>query len=106
MKRIQEKTDHPVSRLDNIGLYYIKDWRHLFDGIAHVLGAPAGEAGEFYLTDAFQYMVDQGRKLYTASVGGWYDCGKVDTLLETNEHLLRSGRGLVPAGAPGDRTGA
>jgi glucose-1-phosphate thymidylyltransferase len=24
-------------------------------------------------------------------VGGWYDCGKLDTLLETNEVLLRKG---------------
>jgi glucose-1-phosphate thymidylyltransferase len=24
-------------------------------------------------------------------VGGWYDCGKLDTLLETNEILLRNG---------------
>ncbi|HMA44564.1 MAG TPA: sugar phosphate nucleotidyltransferase [Gemmatimonadales bacterium] len=101
MRRIVEKPDTPVSRLANIGLYYIRDWRTLFDGITHVLGQAAGKGGEFYLTDAFQYMVDHGRRLLTASVGGWYDCGKVDTLLETNEHLLRSGRGLVPPPAPG-----
>jgi len=29
-------------------------------------------------------MVDKGKKLYVSEVGGWYDCGKVDTLLETN----------------------
>jgi glucose-1-phosphate thymidylyltransferase len=101
MRRIVEKPDTPVSRLANIGLYYIKDWRTLFEGIAHVLGQAPGKGGEFYLTDAFQYMVDRGRRLLTANVGGWYDCGKVDTLLETNEHLLRNGRGLVPAPAPG-----
>jgi glucose-1-phosphate thymidylyltransferase len=101
MTRIVEKPDTPVSRLANIGLYYIKDWRTLFEGIAEVLGRTAGKGGEYYLTDAFQYMVDQGRRLLVANVGGWYDCGKVDTLLETNEHLLRSGRGLVPAPQPG-----
>ncbi|MGE5744685.1 MAG: sugar phosphate nucleotidyltransferase [Gemmatimonadota bacterium] len=101
MRRIVEKPDTPVSRLANIGLYYIRDWRTLFDGIAHVLGQAAGKGGEFYLTDAFQYMVDHGKRLLTARVGGWYDCGKVDTLLETNEHLLRTGRGLVPPAAPG-----
>ena len=101
MRRIVEKPDTPVSRLANIGLYYIRDWRTLFDGIAHVLEQAAGKGGEFYLTDAFQYMVDHGKRLLTASVGGWYDCGKVDTLLETNEHLLRTGRGLVPPAAPG-----
>ena len=101
MTRIVEKPDTPVSRLANIGLYYMKDWRTLFDGIAHVLGRAAGKGGEYYLTDAFQYMVDKGKRLLAASVGGWYDCGKVDTLLETNEHLLRNGRGLVPAATPG-----
>ncbi len=101
MRRIVEKPDTPVSRLANIGLYYVRDWRTLFDGIAHVLAQPAGKGGEYYLTDAFQYMVDHGRRLLTASVGGWYDCGKVDTLLETNEHLLRNGRGVTPAPAPG-----
>ena len=101
MTRIVEKPDTPVSRLANIGLYYIKDWRTLFDGIAHVLAQPPGKGGEYYLTDAFQYMVDQGRRLRTASVGGWYDCGKVDTLLETNEYLLRNGRGIAPPPTPG-----
>jgi glucose-1-phosphate thymidylyltransferase len=100
MTRIVEKPDTPVSRLANIGLYYIKDWRTLFDGIAQVLGRAAGKGGEFYLTDAFQYMVDQDRRLLVANVGGWYDCGKVDTLLETNEHLLLNGRSLVPATPP------
>jgi glucose-1-phosphate thymidylyltransferase len=100
MTRIVEKPDTPVSRLANIGLYYIKDWRTLFDGIAQVLGRTAGKGGEYYLTDAFQYMVDQGRRLLVANVGGWYDCGKVDTLLETNEHLLLNGRSLVPATPP------
>jgi len=101
MRRIVEKPDTPVSRLANIGLYYVKDWSTLFDGIAHVLAQPAGKGGEYYLTDAFQYMVDHGRRLLTASVGGWYDCGKVDTLLETNEHLLRNSRGVTPAPALG-----
>src|SRR4029077_15204676 len=85
-----------------IGLQYVKDWKTLFEGIAHVLKQPAGKGGEFYLTDAFQYMVDHGKRLLTAPVGGWYDCGKVDTLLETNRHLLDNGRARVPKG-PGAR---
>src|SRR5690349_12744084 len=59
---------------------------------------PPGKGGEFYLTDAFQYMVDRGRRLLTAPVAGWYDCGKVDTLLETNQHLLEHGRARAPSG--------
>ncbi|MGH7606552.1 MAG: sugar phosphate nucleotidyltransferase [Gemmatimonadales bacterium] len=100
MARIVEKPDTPISRLANIGLYYIKDWRTLFDGIAHVMGSRPGKGGEFYLTDAFQYMVDRGRKLVVGAVTGWYDCGKVDTLLATNHHLLEHGRARRPARLP------
>src|SRR5689334_3999585 len=98
MTRIVEKPSTPVSRLANIGLQYIKDWKLLFDGIAHVLKQPPGKGGEYYLTDAFQYMVDRGKRLLTAPVAGWYDCGKVDTLLETNQHVLEQGRARLPSG--------
>ena len=99
MTKIVEKPSTPISRRANIGLQYVKDWRTLFDGIEHVLKSPPGKGGEFYLTDAFQYMVDKGKRLFVSEVGGWYDCGKVDTLLETNEHLLINGRGLKPGKA-------
>src|SRR4029078_3415424 len=36
-------------------------------------------------------MIEHGKRILTAEVGGWYDCGKLDTLLETNEILLRRG---------------
>jgi glucose-1-phosphate thymidylyltransferase len=103
MTRIVEKPSTPVSRLANIGLQYVRDWKTLFEGIAHVLREPPGKGGEFYLTDAFQYMVDRGRRLLTATARGWYDCGKVDTLLETNRHLLEQGRARSPA-TPGARS--
>ena len=90
MTRIIEKPSTPISKLANIGLYYIKDTAALWRGIDHVLRSPANK-GEFYLTDAFQHMIEHGRKILTAAVGGWYDCGKLDTLLETNETLLRQG---------------
>jgi glucose-1-phosphate thymidylyltransferase len=98
MTRIVEKPSTPISKLVNIGLQYVRDWKTLFDGIAHVMTQPPGKAGEFYLTDAFQYMVDHGKRLHVAPVDGWYDCGKVDTLLVTNAHLLGHGRARKPAG--------
>jgi len=98
MTRIVEKPSTPISRLANIGLQYVRDWKALFDGIAHTLKQPPGKGGEYYLTDAFQYMVDRGCRLLTAPVAGWYDCGKVDTLLETNQHLLEHGRARIPSG--------
>ncbi len=90
MTRIVEKPSTPISKLANIGLYYIRDVESLWKGIDHVLASPANK-GEWYLTDAFQWMIEHGKRILTAEVGGWYDCGKLDTLLETNEILLRQG---------------
>ena len=99
MKTIIEKPSEPVSRLANIGLYFIRDYGLLFEGIHETLRRPPGKSGEYYLTDAFQYMVDQGASLLTAPVAGWYDCGKLDTLIETNQHLLETGQGGVSKSA-------
>ena len=93
MTRIVEKPQDPISKRANIGLYYIKDWKLLYEGINATLGGPKGPAGEYFLTDAFQYMIDHGAKIRTVPVEGWYDCGKPETLLETNRHLLETTRG-------------
>lgn len=98
MKRIVEKPADPISKLANIGLYYIRDWKLLFEGIGATMHGPKGKSGEYYLTDAFQYMIDHGAKIRVEEVGGWYDCGQVDTLLETNRHLLEQGRARRPDG--------
>jgi glucose-1-phosphate thymidylyltransferase len=98
MTKIVEKPSEPVSRLANIGLYYVRDVEALWRGIDHVLASPRNQ-GEYFLTDAFQHMIDHGRRILTAEVAGWYDCGKLETLLETNEILLRKGaarRGEFP----------
>jgi glucose-1-phosphate thymidylyltransferase len=90
MTRIVEKPREPVSKLANIGLYYIRDVEALWQGIDQVLVSPKNQ-GEYFLTDAFQHMIDHGRRILTAEVGGWYDCGKLETVLETNEILLQKG---------------
>ncbi len=102
MKRIVEKPQEPVSRLANIGLYYVRDHGLLFEGIDRTLGSEP-YLGEYFLTDALQYMVDQGARIKVLEVAGWYDCGKPETLLATNRHLLETGRALRPEDA-GDST--
>jgi glucose-1-phosphate thymidylyltransferase len=103
MARIVEKPKEPISRLANIGLYHIRDHALLYEGIHHTLDSTPGASGEFYLTDAFQYMVDKGAKILTAPVRGWWDAGKPDTLFETNGHLLATGLGGVDSAATVER---
>ncbi len=42
-------------------------------------------------------MIDHGAKIRVIDVEGWYDAGKLDTLLETNEVMLRKGRARKPS---------
>lgn len=103
MTRIVEKPSEPISRRANIGLYYIRNWRLLYEGIRHVLSRPANK-GEWYLTDAFQYMIDHGARIKVVDVEGWYDAGQVDTYLETNQIMLEKGRARRPATLGADAT--
>ncbi len=99
MTKIVEKPKEPISKRANIGLYYIKNWRLLYEGIARVLESPKN-TGEYYLTDAFQYMIDHGARLKVVDVAGWYDAGEVGTLLGTNRVMLDKGGARRPTSVP------
>ena len=103
MEKIVEKPKEPISRLANIGLYFLRDHRLLFEGIDHVL-ASKPNLGEYFLTDALQFMVDRGAQIKVLEVEGWYDCGKPETVLATNLHLLETGRALRPKSVGADTT--
>ena len=104
MTRIVEKPSTPVSKRANIGLYFIRNWRLLVEAVDWVMTQPANK-GEYYLTDAFQHMIDRGAKLKVVDVEGWYDAGKLDTLLDTNRTMLEKRRmARRPATLPADAT--
>jgi glucose-1-phosphate thymidylyltransferase len=102
MTKIVEKPKTPISRRANIGLYYIRNWKLLFEGIDWVLKQPMNH-GEYFLTDAFQYMIEKGAKIKVIDVEGWFDAGKIETMLETNQAMLTRGRARRPKNT-GDST--
>ena len=87
MTKIVEKPKTPISKRANIGLYYVRNWKLMYEGIDHVLSQPKNQ-GEYFLTDAFQYMIEKGARIKVIDVAGWYDAGKLDTLLDTNRVML------------------
>src|SRR5213596_4241805 len=102
MTKIVEKPKTPISRRANIGLYYVRNWKLLFEGIDWVLQQPKNQ-GEYFLTDAFQYMIEKGAKIKVIDVQAWYDAGKIETMIETNQAMLTRGRARRPKDA-GDST--
>ena len=87
MTKIVEKPKTPISKRANIGLYYVRNWKLMYEGIDWVLKQPKNQ-GEYFLTDAFQYMIDHGARIQVLDVAGWYDAGKIDTMLETNRVMI------------------
>lgn len=93
LTKIIEKPSTPISKLANIGLYYVKDYKLMFEGIKYLYDKKKTLKGEYFLTDAFEYMIEKGAKMICPPVKGWYDTGKPETLLESNRELLKKNGG-------------
>src|SRR5438132_3541568 len=86
--RMIEKPEHPTSNLAITGIYFFADAAPLFAALQEIQQKDIRTKGEYQLTDAMQRMIEQGAEFTTFPVDGWYDCGKTETLLETNRVLL------------------
>jgi glucose-1-phosphate thymidylyltransferase len=83
-----EKPDTPVSNLAIVGIYFIKNSKELFSALEEIIKNKKRTKGEFQLTDALQRLVETGHDFGVFPVQGWFDCGKQETLLSTNQYLL------------------
>jgi glucose-1-phosphate thymidylyltransferase len=95
--KLVEKPAEPKGNLALVGLYYVRDGSLLRDAIASLVEDDARTRGEYQLTDALQRMIDAGERFVPYEIGGWYDCGKPETLLSTNRALLDLRPPEVPA---------
>ena len=88
ISRLVEKPENPNSNLVIVGLYYITKPLLLSECLKEMIDSNIRTKDEFQLTDALQMMIERGEKMETFLVEGWFDCGKPETLLSTNKHLL------------------
>ncbi|MGI8856789.1 MAG: sugar phosphate nucleotidyltransferase [Thermomicrobiales bacterium] len=88
IRRIVEKPADPPTNLAVAGVYYFRDAARLLTAIDEIMTAGTQTKGEFYLTDAIQVMIDDGARIEAAAMDLWLDCGRPETLLETNRVLL------------------
>lgn len=97
--RFVEKPEEPVSTLALVGLYMIRASQRLHEALKELLRRDIRTRGEYQLTDALELMRRSGVIFRPFRVQAWYDCGKLETLLQTNQHLL------ARRGGPAQREG-
>ncbi len=83
-----EKPEKPRTNLAIVGIYSFINSRLLYNSLERLVASGRTTRGEIQFTDALSLMVGDGHKIKPVAIDGWYDCGKPETLLETNRHIL------------------
>jgi len=82
--KLVEKPSEPISDLALVGVYLFDDT--IFEAV-HAI-SPSSR-GELEITDAIQWLVDNGKSVRAEMVTGWWkDTGLPEDLLEANEMML------------------
>ncbi|HHS49740.1 MAG TPA: hypothetical protein ENN07_01335, partial [candidate division Zixibacteria bacterium] len=85
---MEEKPAEPKSDMAIAGFYYFKDSAKILDALETIVEKGIKTRGEYQLTDAMKLMLERGESFRAKQILGWFDCGTVATLIETNKHLL------------------
>jgi glucose-1-phosphate thymidylyltransferase len=87
--KVVEKPTIPKSNMALVGFYFIRETHQLFDALAKNIAENTRVNNEFTLTDGLQRMIGEGVVFKSYKVEHWFDVGKKEILLETNEILLK-----------------
>lgn len=89
IERVVEKPQIPKSNMALVGVYKINETNHLFQCLENNILQGLRSHGEYNLTDALECMIQAGVRFKAFKVENWFDCGKKETLLESNATLLK-----------------
>ena len=89
ISRVVEKPHIPKSNIALVGIYRIKETQALFECLEENIRNNMMSHGEFNLTDAIECMIRKGATIQPFKVQNWFDCGKKESLLQTNATLLK-----------------
>lgn len=93
--KVVEKPQIPKSNMALVGLYKIKDAASLFACLEKMINEGVRTKNEYNLTDALECMIQNGVEFKSFKVQNWFDCGRIDTLLESNAILMKKLGGKI-----------
>jgi glucose-1-phosphate thymidylyltransferase len=99
VRRLVEKPQDLSNNLAVVGFYYFQEAGRLLAAIEEQMSRGTRFGSEYYLADAINVMLEGGLKMRVQPVEVWQDCGKPETMLETNRYLLDHGRDNSAAAA-------
>jgi glucose-1-phosphate thymidylyltransferase len=95
ISRVVEKPSIPKSNMALVGVYKIRETNFLFACLEKIIEKDIKSYDEFNLTDALECMIQSGARFQAFKVTNWFDCGKKETLLESNATLLKKFGGNI-----------
>jgi glucose-1-phosphate thymidylyltransferase len=98
IEHVVEKPHIPKSNMALVGLYKIKESDLMFQCLENNIREGVRSHGEYSITDALDCMIQSGIKFKAFKVENWFDCGRKETLLESNATLLKKFGGKIDEG--------
>ena len=92
---VVEKPSIPKSNMALVGLYKIKETDLLFECVSEIMVKNIKSHDEFNLTDALECMISKGTQFKSFKVENWFDCGRKETLIQSNSTLLEKFGGTI-----------
>jgi len=93
--RVVEKPQIPKSNMALVGIYKIRETQMLFSCLENNLREGVKSYDEYSLTDALECMIKEGAAFTSYKIKNWFDCGKKESLLESNATLLKKFGGEI-----------